>query len=115
METLLESGLDSLERGGELLESCFYALAASQALIGNATRSLSSLVEKFRQLEDLEDGSSAPRINDALESLRLLIQDAAHQMDRLVHVSGASERVRTPLLAILEGGMPPLARSLIGC
>jgi hypothetical protein len=102
METLLESGLDSLERGGELLESCFYALAASQALIGNATRSLSSLVEKFRQLEGLENGSSAPRINDALESLRLLIQDASHQMDRLVHVSGASERVRTPLLAIME-------------
>ena len=102
IETLLQSGLDNFERGGELLESCFYALAGSQALIGNATRSLSTLSEKFRQLEALENGSSAPRINDALESLKLLIQDASRQLDRLVHVSGASERVRAPLLAVME-------------
>ena len=102
METLVHSGLDNFERGGELLESCFQDLEASQSLIANAIRLLVALNEKYRQVEELEIGSSAPRINEAIENLRRLIRDVDFQSDRLVYVSGASDRSRSPLLAIME-------------
>ena len=102
METLVHSGLDNFERGGELLESCFQDLELAQSLIGNATRSLLVVNEKYREVEELEIGSNSQRINDAIENLRKLIKDVDVQSDRLVYVSGASDRARSPILAIME-------------
>lgn len=102
IEALLQSGLDNFERGSEALEACFYALAAAQSLIANAARMLAGLGDKYRELGDLERGSSTPRMSDALESLERLAQDVAHQIERLNHVGSAAERVRPPLLAVME-------------
>ena len=102
METLVHSGLDNFERGGELLEACFRDLELAQGLIGNATRCLLVLNEKYREVEELEIGSNSQRINDAIENLRKLIKDVDFQSDRLVYVSGAPDRARSPLLAIME-------------
>ncbi len=102
METLVHSGLDNFERGGELLETCFQDLELAQVLIGNATRSLLVVNQKYREVEELEIGSNSQRINDAIENLRKLIKDVDIQSDRLVYVSGASDRARSPILAIME-------------
>jgi hypothetical protein len=102
METLVHAGLDNFERGGELLETSYQNLEVAQRLIANATRCLLVVIEKFREVEELEVGSNAQRINDAVENLRKLIKDAELQSDRLVYVSGASDRARSPLLAIME-------------
>ena len=102
VEALVHSGLDSFERGGELLETCFQDLEVAQGLIANAIRNLSAMTEKYRQVEELEIGSNSPRISEALESLRKLVKDAEVQSDRLVYVSGASDRARSPLLAVME-------------
>ena len=102
VEALVHSGLDNFERGGELLESCYQDLELAQGLIAAAIRSLSAMTEKYREVEELEIGSNSQRLNDAIESLRKLIGDAEVQSDRLVFVSGASDRSRSPLLAIME-------------
>ena len=102
VEALVHSGLDNFERGGELLESCFQDLEMTQGSIANAVRALGAMTEKYREVEELEVGSNSQIINDAIENLRKLIKDAEIQSDRLVYVSGASDRARSPLLAIME-------------
>ncbi len=102
VEALVHSGLDNFERGGELLELCFRDLETAQGLIANAIRSLSAMADKYREVEELEIGSNSQRINEAIENLHKLIKDAEVQSDRLMVVSGASDRVRSPLLAIMQ-------------
>jgi hypothetical protein len=102
IESLLQSGLGNFERCSEALESCFYTLAGAQALIGNATKSLATLSDKYRELDGLETGSTAPRLSEALENLKILVQDVGRQSDRLAVVAGAPERIRPPLLAVMD-------------
>ena len=102
IESLLQSGLGNFERCSEALESCFYTLAGAQALIGNATKSLAILSDKYRELDGLETGSTAPRLSEELENLKLLVQDVGRQSDRLTVVAGAPERIRPPLLAVMD-------------
>jgi len=102
IESLLQSGLGTFERCSEALESCFYALSGAQAMIGNATKALSGLGDKYRSLDALESGPNSPRVSEALENVRLLIQDIGRQVERLNFVSGAAERVRSPLLAVMD-------------
>lgn len=102
IESLLQSGLGTFERCSEALESCFYTLSGAQALIGNATKTLGALADKYRSLDELEGGANSQRVNDAIENLRLLIQDIGRQLDRLAFVAGAAERVRSPLLAVMD-------------
>jgi exonuclease VII small subunit len=102
IESLLESGLGNFERCSEALESCFYTLSGAQALIGNAIKTLAALADKYRALDGLENSSSSQRVREALENLRLVIQDISKQTDRLNAVAGAAERVRPPLLAVMD-------------
>jgi len=102
VEALVDTGLDSFERGSELLESCFQDLEGAQQQIGTVVRHLSAMNDKFREVERLEIGSNSQKITDAIESVRKIIKDAENQSDRLTYVAGASDRVRSPLLAIME-------------
>jgi hypothetical protein len=102
IESLLQSGLGTFERCSEALESCFYTLSGAQALIGNATKTLGALGDRYRSLDELESGANSPRVSEAIENLRLLIQDIGRQIDRLNFVAGAAERVRSPLLAVMD-------------
>jgi len=102
VEALVHSGLDNFERGSEILESAFQELEGAQSHIGNAIRCLSAMNDKFREVEELEIGANSQRIADAVDSLRKIVKDAEYQADRLTYVAGASDRVRSPLLAIME-------------
>ncbi|HMA96125.1 MAG TPA: hypothetical protein VKP30_25740 [Polyangiaceae bacterium] len=102
MDTLMQAGLENFERSSALLESCFDSLQLAQVAIAHATRSLDSLNRKYRGIEELESGSSAAEIGGALAQLERLSQDVEVQVGRLERIGGASERVRAPLLAILE-------------
>jgi len=102
VEALVGTGLDSFDRSGELLEICFQELEEAQHEIGNAVRCLTAMNDKFREVEQLEIGANSQRITDAIESLRNVIKDADHQADRLTYVAGSSDRVRSPILAIME-------------
>lgn len=102
MDTLMQAGLENFERSSALLESCFDSLQLAQVAIAHATRSLDALNRKYRGIEELESGSSAAEIGGALAQLERLIQDVEVQVGRLERIGGASERVRAPLLAILE-------------
>jgi hypothetical protein len=99
---MLEAGLGNFERCSEALESCFYTLSGAQALIGNATKTLAALSDKYRALDGLESGAVSQRLKESLENLRLVQQDIAKQSDRLNSVAGAAERVRPPLLAVMD-------------
>ena len=102
VEALVHSGLDSFERGGELLESAFQGLESAQQQIATAIRCLGAMSDKFREVAELEIGSNSQRIADAMDGVRKIIKDAEYQSDRLTYVSGAADRVRSPLLAIME-------------
>lgn len=102
VEALVHSGLENFERGSELLEAAYQELESAQQQINTAVRFLSAMSDKFREAEELEIGSNSPRITDAIDGARKIVKDAEYQSDRLTYVSGAADRVRSPLLAIME-------------
>lgn len=102
VDTLMQAGLENFERGSGLLESCFDSLQLAQVAVAHATRSLDALSRKYRAIEEMEAGSSATELSSAIAQIERLIQDVEVQAARLERIGGASERVRAPLLAILE-------------
>ncbi|HEY5955479.1 MAG TPA: hypothetical protein VIV60_02950 [Polyangiaceae bacterium] len=102
MDTLMQAGLENFERGGALLESCFDSLQLAQVAVAHATRSLDALNKNYRAIEAMEAGSSASEINGAIAQLERLVHDVELIAGRLERIGGASERIRSPLLAVFD-------------
>jgi exonuclease VII small subunit len=102
MDTLMQAGLENFERGGALLESCFDSLQLAQVAVAHASRSLEALTKNYRAIEEMEAGSNASEINGAIAQLERLVHDVELISGRLERIGGASERTRSPLLAIFE-------------
>jgi hypothetical protein len=102
MDNLVHAGLENFERGGALLEGCFDCLNHGQTSLGGVVRELEALKRCFRGLSKLESGTSSSQITGAVAELEHLVQEVDTLTPKLERLSAAAERVRSPLLAILE-------------
>lgn len=102
MDGIVRAGLDNFERSGAMLEGCYDSLVVAQGVIANASRGIEAVSSKFRALEEMESSANSSEITGAVAQLRRLIEELATQVSRLERLGGAPERVRAPLLAVLE-------------
>lgn len=102
MDSIVQAGLENFERSGAMLESGYDALVLAQGAIANASKVLEAVARKYRSLEEMESGSNSSEIHGAIAQLRRLIEEVETQSGRLERLAAAPERVRAPLLAILE-------------
>jgi len=102
MDNLVQAGLENFERGGALLEGCHEALLEGQAAITAATKELEALKAGYRNLVYMEGGSNSLSLTNTLGELERLIREVDGQFPRLERLAAAPDRVRQPLLAILD-------------